>query len=53
MQHALLRPIEMWKKCLDNNDVIGIVLTDLSRAYCLLVAKLHAYGFSLSSLRMI
>ena len=36
----------------------GMVLTDLSKVYdCfpydLLVAKLHAYGFSLSSLKMI
>ena len=57
-RHALLRLVEACKKCLNNNDVVGMVLTELSRAYdCLhyglLVAKLHAYGFSLSSFRMI
>ena len=57
-QHALLRLVERCKKCLDDKGVIGMVLTDLSKAYdCLpydlLVAKLHAYGFGLSSLQMI
>ena len=46
------------QKCLDSDGVIGMVITDLSKAYdCLpydlLVAKLHAYGCSLSSLKMI
>ena len=46
------------QKCLNNNDVIGLVLTDLFKAYDFLhygflVAKLNAYGFGLSSLRMI
>ena len=57
-QHALLRLVETCKTCLDSDGVIRMVLTNLSKAYdCLhydlLVAKLHAYGFSLSSLRMI
>ena len=57
-QHALLRLVEKCKKCLDSDGVMGMVLTDLSKAYdCLpydlLMAKLHAYGFSLSSLKMI
>ena len=42
----------------DNGKVFGILLTDLSKAfdclsYELLVAKLHAYGFSISALRLI
>ena len=50
--------MERCKKCLDDKGAIGLVLTDLSKAYdCLpydlLVAKLHAYGFGLSSLQMI
>ena len=56
--HALLRLVETCKQCLDNNDVVGTVLTELSRTYdCfnygLLLSKLHAYDFSRSSLRMI
>ena len=57
-QHALLILVETCKICLDSDGVIGMVLTDLSKAcdclsYDLLVAKPHAYGFSLSSLNMI
>ena len=57
-RHALLRLVETCKQCLDNNDVVGMALTELSRTYdCfnygLLLAKLHAYDFSRSSLRMI
>ena len=57
-QHALLRLVETCKEWLDGNGVIGMVLTDLSKAYDrlpydLLVVKIHAYGFGLSSLKMI
>ena len=50
--------METCKQCLDSNGEIGVVLTDLSKAYhCFpydpLLAKLHAYGFGLSSLKMI
>ena len=46
------------KKCLDDNVVIGMVLIDFSKPYdCLpydlLVEKLHAYDFGLSSLQLI
>ena len=45
------------RKCLDIDGVIGIFLTDFSKAYdCLAyehVAKLNPYGFSLSSLKLI
>ena len=49
--HVLLRLIENWKKSLDNKNVVGTVLMDLSKAFdCiphdLLVAKLHAYDLS-------
>ena len=49
--HVLVRLIENWKESLDKNFVTGAVLMDLSKAFdCiphdLLIAKLHAYGFS-------
>ena len=49
--HVLIRLIENWKKSLDQNKFVGAVLMDLSKAFdCifhdLLIAKMHAYGFS-------
>ena len=50
--------IVKWKKAVDNNNVFGAFLTDLSKAFdciChdLLVAKLNANGLSLPALKMI
>ena len=49
--HVLMRLIENWKKSLDQNRFVGEVLVDFSKAFdCiphdLLIAKMHAYGFS-------
>ena len=57
-QHCLLAMIEMWRKALDQKKVAGAILTDLSKAFdCLshdlLVAKLEAYGFEKSALKLI
>ena len=47
----LIRLLEVWRNKLGNNNVVGAVLTDISKAFdCithdLLVAKLDAYGFN-------
>ena len=57
-QHVITRLIEEWRAHLDENFVVGAVLTDLSKAFdCiahdLLIAKLAAYGFSDTALRYI
>ena len=57
-QHVLLRLIEQWRDCLDNNKVVGGILMDLSKAFdCLphdlLIAKLEAYGIRRSSLLLL
>ena len=57
-QHSLLVLIEKWKKIIDKGGSFGVLLTDLSKAfyrllYDLLIAKLHAYGFDIPSLKLI
>ena len=54
-QHVLKRLLEEWKKCLDNNYVVGGVRMDLSKAFdCvphdLFIANLEAYGINENSL---
>ena len=57
-QHALISLIEHWRRALDSKGYAGAVLMDLSKAFdCinhdLLIAKLHAYGFSPPALKLI
>ena len=57
-QHALIRLVENCRAGLDNKNIVGMVLMDLSKAYdCLphdlLIAKLEAYGFGMKSLRLL
>ena len=57
-KHCLLLLIEKCREALDKRGYAGVVLTDLSKAldfidHELLLAKLHAYGFSLESLTFI
>ena len=53
-KHVLICLIENWKKSLDQKKFVGVVLMDLSKAFDsiphdLLIAKMHAYGFSIDA----
>ena len=57
-QNCLLAMIEKWKKAVDNGNVFGALLTDLSKAFdCLphdlIIAKLNSCGFNLIALNLI
>ena len=57
-QHAIIRLLEEWRKNLDDNLIVGAVLTDLFKAFDsiphdLLIAKLAAYDLSEEALMYI
>ena len=57
-QHCLVSLIEEWKKSVDNDTAFCALLTDLSKAFDylpheLFIAKLDAYSFDKSSLKLI
>ena len=57
-QYCLALMIDRWQRAMDSGKVAGALLTDLSKAFdCLnhelLIAKLDAYGFDISSLKFI
>ena len=57
-QYALLSILEKWRVARDKGGYGGAVLMDLSKAFDtlnhdLIIAKLHAYGFEKSALRLI
>ena len=50
--------IEKWRKSLDEGDLFGALLTDLSKTFdCLphelLISKLRAYGVDIASLKLL
>ena len=57
-QTLLVKCIEDWKSALDQNKHIGVLFTDLSKAFdclphSLLLAKLRAYGLDISACNII
>ena len=57
-QHCLLLMLDKWKKVVDNEEAFVAFSINLSKAvdslnHKLLIAKLHVYSLSLSSLKLV
>ena len=57
-QNSLLKMIKNWKKQLENDEKVGIIFMDLSKAFdtinhSLLLAKLKVHGFSNQALSLL
>ena len=57
-QQCILAMLEKWKRSVDSSKMLGALLTGLSKPFdCLdhelLIAKLNAYGFSLTALKLV
>ena len=57
-QQCLLAMLEKWKRSVDKSKMFGALLTNLLNAFDyldheLLIAKLNAYGFSLTALELV
>ena len=55
---TLIRLVEDWKQALDNNQTVGVLSSDMSKAFDsmyppLLLSKLQAYGMSSNSLAIL
>ena len=48
-QYFPLSMIEKWKESVDNGETFDVLMTDLSKAHELLIAKLDAYDFYIKS----
>ena len=58
IQQCLLAILEKWSRSVDNSKMFGVLFTDLSKAFdCLdhelFIAKLNAYGFSLTASKLV
>ena len=54
----MLQLLENWRKHLDQQEIVGAIACDLSKAFDtiphdLIIAKLEAYGFGYKSLKLI
>ena len=50
---SLIKLTENWKRAINDRNIVGILSTDMSKAFDSLHPPLHAYGFSASSTGLI